>query len=485
MSATQGALEFTLGLQVNKFLEGLGLSAGHLLSFAGVVEGVNRVLENMWRQVEKGAALNDLSKRTGESVSTLYQLQKGFAAAGANAEDVGGMLFVMQKALGGVNELGQSTEDVFSRLGLSLADLKKQNAAAQFTSILQALSGLSQEDAAKAASSIFVRGGAAQVVQMSRSLEEVREAMARGAADGRNYERVAEAFDTLEKTVGRIKGKLEPLWLSLAERALPAMQAISNIIDQLDLKKGIWNIFADGKLSTLISLSLQAGFETAVEWFGKALTAVIAGAQAALTTIFSRDYGTMLKEGIGGRQQLGVASWQTEQARALREQALKLPADDPRRQDLARRAMALSNEAAGARDSGMAAVNRAAGAADNVSKAFADGLAKALKEGGAYGMGTSARDALTAFFKANGGTGAETPQPTAKIPSTGIFEDLGKEAKPTAGTMLEKLGFVMGGGYDNPLPYHRKTADNTSRLCEQMDRLIGVAAPKEFVHAPG
>ena len=74
MSAAEGALEFSLGLQVNKFLEGLGLSAHEILSFTGVVEGCSKVMEHLWQQVEKGAALAELSRRTGESVSSLYQL---------------------------------------------------------------------------------------------------------------------------------------------------------------------------------------------------------------------------------------------------------------------------------------------------------------------------------------------------------------------------------------------------------------------------
>ena len=348
-------------------------------------------------------------------------------------------------------------------------------------SILGALKGLSQEEAAKAAQSIFGRMGAADAVQMSRSLEEVEAAMQRGAAQGRNFERVAEAFDQVEKAAARIRGKLEPLWLSLAERALPAMQALANIIDNIDLKKGIWNIFADGKLTQLVSLSLQAGFETAVEWFGKAIVAVVSGAQAALTSIFSHDYGTMLKEGINGRSKIDTAQWHTDLARSSREAALR-ETDPAKRLELARKAMDWSNAAAGEAQEGMGMVNRGAGAAEAASKSFADGMTAAMKSAGGYSMGSSARDALMKFFRENGGVGGEAPKNEAKRPNTGLFDDLNKAAPAGGGSILEKMGFVMGGGYDNPLPYHRRTADNTGRIAEQMDTLISVVKPQPQVH---
>ena len=122
-------LEFTLGLQVNKFLEGMNLGAGSIISMAKVSEGLKVVMEGVWGQIEKGAALNDLSKRTGETVGTLFQLQKGFVAAGLGADAVGGAIFMLNKSLGGVNEMGEKTEDIFHKAGLSVADLKKAGGA--------------------------------------------------------------------------------------------------------------------------------------------------------------------------------------------------------------------------------------------------------------------------------------------------------------------------------------------------------------------
>jgi hypothetical protein len=89
-----------------------------------------------------------------QSVSELYQLQRGFAAAGLSASDLPTALFMMQKSLGGVNELGERSEDIFQRLHLSLSQLKTMSAPDQFNAVLNSISKLGQSDAAKAASGI-------------------------------------------------------------------------------------------------------------------------------------------------------------------------------------------------------------------------------------------------------------------------------------------------------------------------------------------
>ena len=149
------ALEFTLGLQVNKFLEGIGLSTTKLLGLISVTEALGHVMEGVWRQIEKGAALNDLSKRTGESVATLYQLQKAFTAAGVPADGLGLTLFQMQKALGGISESGEDTNETFKKLGLNLHDLKQMSSGQAFKQIIGGLAKQDNNTDAKSASTIF------------------------------------------------------------------------------------------------------------------------------------------------------------------------------------------------------------------------------------------------------------------------------------------------------------------------------------------
>jgi hypothetical protein len=107
-----GVLQFTLGLEASEFLSKLGLGEGKILSLAAAGEGLRAVMDRTWGAIEQAGALEHLSKRTGESAGHLYQLEEGFKACGVSAESVGGTLFFMQKALGGVNEMGESTDDI-------------------------------------------------------------------------------------------------------------------------------------------------------------------------------------------------------------------------------------------------------------------------------------------------------------------------------------------------------------------------------------
>ena len=269
-----GVLQFTLGLETAKFLEGMKLSAGHIISLAKVGEGLKVVMEGVWGQIERGAALSELSRRTGESVGTLFQLQKGFKAAGLGAQDVGVAMYHLNKSLGGVNEMGEKTDDIFHKAGLSVADLKKAGGAGAMTAVLEKMSKMSQTSATKFASSVFGRGEAANMVQLSRSMDEFRDGMKRAKAQAEVFERVAEVFHVIEKAVERVKAKLDPVFLVIAEHIAPAIEKVLAMVNDFDLSPLVNGIgdafdtfsqaFEEGKVMELLS----AGFGAAVEYMG-------------------------------------------------------------------------------------------------------------------------------------------------------------------------------------------------------------------------
>jgi len=108
-------LQFTLGLEVSKFLEAVGWERG-ILSLAGRGNCWGYVGRVMGK-IRAGAELEHLSKRTRESVGSLFELERGFAAAGLSADDVGPAIFMLRRSLGGTNEMGEKTADVFKRSG--------------------------------------------------------------------------------------------------------------------------------------------------------------------------------------------------------------------------------------------------------------------------------------------------------------------------------------------------------------------------------
>jgi hypothetical protein len=126
-----GVLAYTLGLEAGGFnaaITGANQNLGSFLSTAARVTGVTALtaaaiggakqlldlVGGIGEAFERGAHFEHLSKRTGETVQNLFLLEKGFKAAGLPADNLGHVLFMLQKAMGGVNEMGESTSEIFT-----------------------------------------------------------------------------------------------------------------------------------------------------------------------------------------------------------------------------------------------------------------------------------------------------------------------------------------------------------------------------------
>jgi hypothetical protein len=286
-----GVLQFSLGLTAGGFLgvverakNSVGGLSSKLLSLPGLgtaiggtiasVSSLDAVVEGVFNAIERGAALEHLSKRTDTSVASLFELQKGFSAVGADADQVGPMIFRMQKALGGVNEYGEDTRSIFARMGLSIEQLKGLNATQQFLQIAGAVNKLNSSSAASAAGAIFGRDGAQTFMQLARSSDDFSAALQRAAHDAQLFERNAAAFAQLERGLNQIKHKTDTLFAGMAEGAAPAIQAIVDQLNSIDLSgvgqqigkifTAFTEAFREGKVSDLLALSITTGFQMAL-----------------------------------------------------------------------------------------------------------------------------------------------------------------------------------------------------------------------------
>ena len=285
-----GVLTFTLGLEASKFLDTLNISRGAVLGITGACEGLGKVMERVWGQVEKGGALNDLSKRTGESVENLFKLQKGFTAVGLSAENVGQSIFMMNKSLGGVNEMGEDTSSIFAKAGLSVEELKKKGGAGAMQDILGKMAGMNQTSATAFGGKIFGRGGAGDMVQASRQMKDFNDAMAGARAQAQVFQRVAAMFDEIDKAVGKVKAKLDPLFLVVAEKLAPVVKDLLDRINAFDtgpmvaqlgkFLEALKRSFGGTEFSELLMLSLQTGFEQGL-YYGSKFTATLGMGLAA------------------------------------------------------------------------------------------------------------------------------------------------------------------------------------------------------------
>ncbi len=286
-------LSFTLGLATEAFLHplqhatqklrefsgealrlpGLGLAVGGL---AGSFASLDAIVENVWKQIEHGAALNVLAKQTGESVKNLSLLESGFKGVRLSADLVGPAVFAMQRSLGGVNEFGEDTKSIFKQLGLDIEQLKKSGSAEALQKILGSLSGFTPDSAAKASSSIFGRGLGREMLQAARSGEEFAQAMANAAPRAEIFAKNAAGFERLEHSVERIKGLGTGFFLGIAEGAAPGISAAAEAINKIDLTgigqrlgdviAGLGEAIRAQRIGEVLELSMKAGIRGAMNF---------------------------------------------------------------------------------------------------------------------------------------------------------------------------------------------------------------------------
>jgi hypothetical protein len=486
-----GVLQFTLGLEASQFLNTVGLGKGKILSLAGAAEGLHKVFEGLSRTIERGAGLEHLSKRTGETVANLFMLEKGFAAAGVGAEQVGPMLFMMQKSLGGINEMGESTADIFSRLGLSLADLRTKGGAAQVQSILGALSKLNQEGAAKAASGIFGRQGAATAVQLSRSIGEMTAGMARAAPMAYVFDRMAAAFAAIQRSVERVKQIFEPMWLGIAQYAVGPIQDILAKLEKIDLsglgqKIGqviglIWESFGNGTFSKTLALAFQVGFEKA-EFYAMKLVASLGAGLAVVVPIALKGafntsahlagglFGSLIAKLDLALQKTNLRDMETSKGFSGKYGSPKWTAAEEQALAVQRQTVAVAE----ATVTGTGALTEQQLMAP-IKKALAE-MQVALPR---------AQAAVSATWKAKAGPKSPAEielqnllagfaerlksqfPPTKPGAKKGDALELGLASHRTEGNVFEKMGFVSGGA-NGPV---QETARNTARTADNVRQL--------------
>jgi hypothetical protein len=271
---SNGVLQFTLGLTTGGFLSNLGGATVALKGFTAAAAGLGAMTAGVMHAIDQGTELDRLHHRLNTSAGDLFKLQRGFEAAGLSADDVSPLVFKLQKSLGGMNEMGQSTRVMFNNLGLSLTGLKRMKAPEQLLAIAGALAKMDTESAAAVAGGIFGREGAANMIQLAHSSNLFAQALAKSAHDAEIWQRNANVFAKLNRDTGEIKSHVATMFAGIAEGAAPGIQAIEDRLNTMDLSglgqqfgKGLSALlegFQEGKLSELIALSLKTGFDMGV-----------------------------------------------------------------------------------------------------------------------------------------------------------------------------------------------------------------------------
>ena len=266
-------LQFSLGMATGGFISAIGHAQGKVNALIGSFASMGAMVAGVEKAFERGAGLEKLHKQTGESVEDLYRLQKGFTAVGLDAEDVRPAISFMQRALGGVSEMGQDTSSMFHKLGLNMAQLKNTGAANAMNTILTSIGKLNKNDAAKASAGIFGRQEAGNMLVAARSMTEFQRAIAESGPEAAVFGKVAKTFEEIERLVTSIKGKFGNLFVGVAAGLAPALKKGLEWLKSMEsgfLEFGqnvgktisaLMQAFSEGSLSEVIGLALKTGFE--------------------------------------------------------------------------------------------------------------------------------------------------------------------------------------------------------------------------------
>lgn len=228
-----GALNFTLGLQANQFLNTLGASSGKLLGFLGVANTVGAAFNKLWGAVEKGGALKDLAASASLTVKDLYQLQRGFKEVGASADAVPSVINRLRRTLAG----GGEANNVLQSLGLDPETIARMNPAQQFEKIATAMAKVNVNARSQAATALFGREGASVIQQIANSGNDFASAMQRASKDAGIWQNVSGAFDAISDKVAEVQAHIETMWATLAGALIQAF-------NEGHLAETVFDIFA-------------------------------------------------------------------------------------------------------------------------------------------------------------------------------------------------------------------------------------------------
>lgn len=475
----EGVLQFTLGLATGNFLAALSGAGSGIKEFLGGLLSLGAIAEGVAAAFEKGAGLEALHRRTGQSVQDLYELQKGFESAGLSGDDVQSTLLHMQRAIGGVNDMGERTPDIFARLGLNIEDLRKQNAPAQLQAIVGALSTLNTTSAANVGGSIFGRQDFANIIQLTNSTKELGEGMAEAAESGKNWERVSAAFHQIEISWNRLKGIGSGFFAGIAEGLVMPLQKALDLLNSFrgqltqvgqslgHLFTGMSQAFKEGKLLELLEMTFSAG----VEFFTNLLGGTI-GSESFWSGVFKIMAGAFAVQFLGCLKittsigQVLIAAFDTA-FQKLYEMIGKVPF-------LAQKTGLYGFKASSFDKNFKNEITKGAGgqsAIDDMLRGSMGILADGTKQVGTTVANAAKnatqgkdQDALRKFY------GGLVDRGTSALPGSAATKGTqGADMEKMQGHKLEanefeKMGFVMGGANNPMLDFARRTAIATEKL---------------------
>lgn len=232
---------FQSGLrQATKSLSAFKIGLANALvskGFSLLQQAAQRFAATFRSSLDLGSELTHLSAETGATASDLLVLRQAFNDCGVPAGSLSTSIAFMNKALSGISETGQRTEQVFSKLGLDMDALKTMAPADAFEAIGRAIGSLSTPAERTAASiAIFGRSGASlnRVFANPDAIKQARDSLGSMPAV---MTALAGTAESLQTSLGRIGTQLRGAVMGAMYDILPVLDEIGKKIASLDFAR--------------------------------------------------------------------------------------------------------------------------------------------------------------------------------------------------------------------------------------------------------
>ena len=278
--ATQAELKARLSLDTALFEKGIAAAhagAGKLGSAFGAVGGAGMA---MWGKLAAAAAalggaagfvsatkhvfdfgdeLDELSKRTGMTVSNLVVLQQAFRQAGLDAADVGGAINRMQRF---IEKAGPE------KLGEAFYQIRQMKPEQQFQMIAQVIDRLpTATERAAAAMEIFGRGGG-KLLALFRDAGQMNEIQQVIGKQALLLQQNAEIFSRIADRLKLAGEAIKGFFVGVAEKVAPFIDELVERLLKIDFTEMGQNF---GK-ALVAGLKMVVGFFQNTQLFFTALT---------------------------------------------------------------------------------------------------------------------------------------------------------------------------------------------------------------------
>jgi hypothetical protein len=199
------------------------------LGAAAAVAGV--AIAGMYKAMQAGGELVDLSAQTGIAIDKLAVLQESFTQAGLAASDIQPVVSKLQKAIAGI---GQDGASAITKFGISIADLQGLSPDEQLKAIGDRIMEI-EDPARRAAASmeIFGKSGAKMLsLFTSGGMEEIARKVGTQAQLLREN---AGVFDSVTDNIGMAGNKMQGFFVGMASRVVPQLADAIDRMAQIDL----------------------------------------------------------------------------------------------------------------------------------------------------------------------------------------------------------------------------------------------------------